>query len=115
MTLEHFVKVEIPKRCEVHPVYGEIAWMIFHEERNGNPNFAQSNFKSVRERAKLALPFNPGNKREYNRCLDIIELILLTHGQKHHSADNADRIAILQDARYTEEESQMMAVEWWIA
>lgn len=114
MTLEIFVKEVIPERCEVHPVYGQIAWDIFEMEQKGDRRFAQENFDTVRDRAKLALPFKPVNEKEYERCLDIIELCLLYHGHKYHKADNIDRITELYAINdFTDEEITLADSEWW--
>lgn len=112
--LEKFVKEDIPRRCKVHPVYGQIAWDIFELERKGDKRFAQKNFESIRERAKLALPFKPEDEEEYEHCLDVIELCLSYHRQNHHSEDHSERITELYaKTEFTEDEIKIATSEWW--
>lgn len=116
MNLKEYVTKAIPKACGVEPAYGYIAWMVFEEEKLGNPVFARDKFKTTRDRAKLALPFNPKNKKAYEECLDVIELLLLIHEQKHHFIDNKDAIIRLETKRvYTLEETDMVTADWWSA
>ena len=114
MTLEVFVKEEIPKRCGVHPVYGQVAWDIFEQEQKGDKRFSAKEFKTVRDRAGLALPFKPVNEEAYEHCLDVIELCLLYHRQKYHNEDHTDRIdELFLVAAFSDEEITLADSEWW--
>jgi len=114
MTLKTYLTEIIPDACGVNRAFGQLAYIAYLEELTGNEFFAQKNFKSIRERASIALPFYPVNKKAYNYHLDLCELLLLTHGQSRHGHNNQKRIdEILNSRIFTKEEMQMSVMEWW--
>lgn len=115
MNLFKFITREIPKRCEVSPIYGYVANMIYEAEEKGDPQFQHDMFNNVRERAALALPFNPGNQKEYEKCLDVVEMSLLNHRiKKHGEIKYQDRLDELKSKRkYSKTEMSVGTAEWW--
>jgi len=118
MNLKEYSIKEAPRRCGVHPANGRIAWLVYQAELAGEPEFAQSNFKSIRERAKLALPYKPENEEEYEKALDVFEICFYIDAQKRKEADYKDAIISLENKReYDEiEKSVIISVsesEWW--
>lgn len=114
MKLKEYISEYLPKKCGVHPSFGGIAWIVFCEEQNGNPAFANDKFESARERAKLGMPYNPENKQAYEEGLDVLELMILAHRQKKHKENNHSRINELEEKRtFTDNEISVLASEWW--
>lgn len=111
-----FVTRTAPKRCGVNPAFGRVAELVLIHEAAGDAAFSASQFDSARERAKLALPYNPANSEEYEKCLDVIELAILTHHRDKHGVNaEPERIASLSaDLADDAEAVAITESDWWV-
>jgi hypothetical protein len=109
MNLLNYIRIECPKVCGVHPAYGRVAELIYNDELQEDSEFRNENFESLRERAKLGLPFKPINKEAYEHCLDVLELVLCIHRQEKHNENYEQRINELKQIELTKEEADMVA------
>lgn len=116
--LIEFVTVTAPKRCGVHPAFGRVAEMVLYQEALGDPVFSAIEFKTTRERAALALPFNPGlsedEQFEYERCLDVVELAMLKHAERSHGAEPSQRTRELEEDLTRPEDMAVIQSDWWV-
>lgn len=118
MNLKEYITEYLPKKCGVHPSFGEVAWIVFCEEGNGNKAFASDKFKTVRERAALGMPYKPKVVKEYEKGLDVLTIGMLCHGQEKHLENNDPEIEDLEKKRfYDDVEISVLAnrSEWWNA
>jgi hypothetical protein len=120
MNLEEYLRVYLPEKCGVHSSFGEVAWLVYCAERNGNKKFSPDKFKNVRERAKLGMPYRPGRGcvKEYEKGLDVLSLIQLNHRQDAHQENNQPEIKEFHDKRrYDQVEESVIisaqAGDWW--
>lgn len=115
-SIERFIRFTAPKRCGVDQVFGEIATWVLYEELRGNVLFAQKENQTPRERAKLCLPYKPENEKEYEQCLNVLEMVLLQHYESHHNELNGERMIELEKvSAYTAEEAEVIntAADFW--
>jgi len=116
MTIKEFLTIEAPKRCVVNPAFGFVAGLVFDAECEGEKAFSIGNFPTMRERCKLGLPYIPVNIAEYERCLNILELVHINHYEKRHNKTGEfdKRIEVLlKETVLTEEETKMIEADWW--
>lgn len=118
MNIKEYATKYVPKKCGVHPANGKIVWLIYQAELAGEKEFAQSNFKSYRERAKLAMPYKPVNEAEYEKGLDVFELCFMIDAHERKKANLKKEILFLENKRvYDEIEKSVIAdaaeSEWW--
>lgn len=116
--LLEFITVTAPKRCGVHPAFGRVAEMVLYQEALGDPVFSAIEFKTPRDRARLALPFNPGPdalwQDEYEKCLDVLELAFLKHAERAHGAEPSERAAVLTAQIESAEDMAVVQSDWWV-
>jgi len=114
MNLKQYVTEVIPDKCGVNRAYSKLAWMGFEEEQINPDLFPAGAFKTARDRAKLALPFKPRNVKEYEKCLDVIEYVILRHRHDKHGEDNQARMDELMRKRvYDADEKKIMFSDIW--
>lgn len=118
MKLKEFI-INSSLRCGVNKVFGIIAYEIFERELKGDELFSLNNFKNIRERMSLLLPFRPAKEKEtvYDHILNIYEYAALNHylfDDKHAVESNTERMnELLTIDSYTIEENEMMMADWW--
>ena len=116
MTLLEYISEYLPKKFKVDKSFGNVAKMIYESEKNGNADFANENFKSLRDRAALAIPYQIDDLKERERILNILELILCIHRQEKHNEDYSKRIEELKtNTLMTKDEADLIAqpMGWW--
>ena len=59
MTAKDYFFSALPKRCGVHPSFGKVAELVYLAELEGEESFSRVRFRTVEERARLALPYRP--------------------------------------------------------
>ena len=68
-----------------------------------------NNFKSVRERAELALPYQIKDLKERERVLNILEVIIYKHRQKKHGENYNNRIKkLIENTNMAKDEYDMI-------
>lgn len=99
MTFIDFITETAPKMSGVNRYYGKAAKLILEAEKEDPTLFPASGFETVRERARLLLPYEPaeGRKNEYELALDVVELKMLDHENEAHKGEGL---------RYTEDTVQ---------
>ena len=114
MTIEEYITVCLPTKFKIHPAYVELVSYMLQEEKKGNKLFAQKSFKTPRERAALAIPYQIDDLKERERVLNVLELLILEHRRIHHKEDWNDRIAKLRNnTLMTKEEAEIMPMGFW--
>ena len=114
--LLEFVTRIAPKRCGVHPAFGKVAEMVVYQEALGEPLFSAVEFDTARERARLAMPYNPVNPEEYEKCLDVLEMAILRHRRDKHGINaEPERMEVL-DASIADDPDGVAVVQsdWWV-
>jgi hypothetical protein len=114
--LVEFVTRTAPKRCGVHPAFGRVAEMVLYQEALGEPVFSAVEFETARDRARLAMPYNPVDADEYEKCLDVIEMAILRHRKDVHGIDaEPERMETLDAALVTDSEAvAVVQSDWWV-
>jgi hypothetical protein len=114
MNIKEYIGEYLPKKCGVHPSCGHTALMVFYEEQREKHAYSQNRFKNTRERAAMGMPYKPVNVKEYNKGLDVLELVILIHRQKKHLENNQPRIDELYESRvFDAVEKSVIAADWW--
>lgn len=109
MTIKEYVTEFLPDRFNKHEPWKKIVEMIFDAEKNGEELFSNTWFKTPRDRAALAIPYQIGNIKERERVLNVLELIILKHREEKHEEDWSNRIIELQENTVmTTEEAKMI-------
>jgi len=117
MTAKQYFFKELPKRCGVHPACGKVVEQIYLSELAGEEAFSRSEFKTVRDRARLALPYRPapGYEQEWNHGLDVATLFLLDSDLSKGIAIDEELHEEMLSNTYDEIEMDVLkqASDWW--
>jgi hypothetical protein len=125
MDILQYIRDVIPAACGVHPANGNVAALVLQEEKDNPEAFKAELFDNPRDRARLMMPYAPakGYELEYERKLDVLELLVVRNGnQKYPGDDRYNGYDTEQQEAYLEasmsdeqlkEANSISTREWW--